>query len=232
MKRNNFPKVLNDINLYYINYFVEIMNQKNSLELDKCFLNTNDPIELFKTWMNKAKETEPNDPNALSLATSDSNGLPSVRIVLLKDFNENGFVFYTNLNSQKSLSLKKNPKAEMCFHWKSLLRQVRINGTVSEVLEKEADDYYDTRSYDSRIGAWASKQSEVLNSRKELIDSINKYKEKYNNEKNVPRPNHWSGWRLMPKEIEFWLNVENRIHERLKYFKDKNGKWNKFLLNP
>jgi pyridoxamine 5'-phosphate oxidase len=232
VKRNNFPKVLNDINLYYINYFVEIMNQKNSLELDKCFLNTNDPIELFKTWMNKAKETEPNDPNALSLATSDSNGLPSVRIVLLKDFNKNGFVFYSNLNSQKSLSLKKNPKAEMCFHWKSLLRQVRINGTVSEVLEKEADDYYDTRPYDSRIGAWASKQSEVLNSRKELIDSINKYKKKYNNEKNVPRPNHWSGWRLLPKEIEFWLNVENRIHERLKYFKDKNGKWNKFLLNP
>jgi len=232
VKRNNFPKVLNDINLYYINYFVEIMNQKNSLELDKCFLNTNDPIELFKTWMNKAKETEPNDPNALSLATTDSNGLPSVRIVLLKDFNENGFVFYTNLNSQKSLSLKKNPKAEMCFHWKSLLRQVRINGTVSEVLEKEADDYYDTRPYDSRIGAWASKQSEVLNSRKELIDSINKYKEKYNNEKNVPRPNYWSGWRLLPKEIEFWLNVENRIHERLKYSKDKNGKWNKFLLNP
>ena len=208
------------------------MNQKNTLELDKCFLNTNDPIELFKTWMNKAKETEPNDPNALSLATSDSNGLPSVRIVLLKDFNENGFVFYTNLNSQKSLSLKKNPKAEMCFHWKSLLRQVRINGTVSEVLEKEANDYYDTRSYDSRIGAWASKQSEVLNSRKELIDSTNKYKEKYNNEKNVPRPNHWSGWRLLPKEIEFWLNVENRIHERLKYSKDKNGNWNKFLLNP
>ncbi len=155
------------------------MNQKNSLELDKCFLNTNDPIELFKTWMNKAKETEPNDPNAFSLATADINGLPAVRIVLLKDFNENGFVFYTNLNSQKSLSLKKNPKAEMCFHWKSLLRQIRINGTVSEVLEKEADDYYNTRSYESRIGAWASKQSEVLNSRKELIDSINKYKEKY-----------------------------------------------------
>ena len=208
------------------------MNQKNTLELDKCFLNANDPIELFKTWMNKAKETEPNDPNAFSLATADINGLPSVRIVLLKDFNENGFVFYTNLNSQKSLSLKKNPKAEMCFHWKSLLRQIRINGTVSEISEKEADDYYETRSYESRISAWASKQSEVLNSRKELIDSINKYKEKYNNEKNVPRPKHWSGWRLLPKEIEFWLNVENRIHERLKYSKDKNDNWNKLLLNP
>ena len=208
------------------------MNQKNSLGLDSCFLDTNDPIELFNKWMNKAKETEPNDPNALSLATSDSNGLPSVRIVLLKDFNENGFVFYTNLNSQKSLSLKKNPKAEMCFHWKSLLRQVRINGTVSEVLEKEADDYYDTRPYDSRIGAWASKQSEVLNSRKELIDSINKYKEKYNNEKNVDRPEYWSGWNLTPKNIEFWLKGENRIHERLKYSKDDNGNWNKFLLHP
>ena len=207
------------------------MNQKNSLELDKCFLNTNDPIELFKTWMNKAKETEPNDPNALSLATSDSNGLPSVRIVLLKDFNKNGFVFYSNLNSQKSLSLKKNPKAEMCFHWKSLLRQVRINGTVSEVLEKEADDYYDTRPYDSRIGAWASKQSEVLNSRKELIDSINKYKRKDKKKKNVPRPNHWSGWRLVPDEIEFWVDGEGRIHERLNY-KNTKGEWNKEILYP
>ncbi len=208
------------------------MNQKNSLELDKCFLNTNDPIELFKTWMNKAKETEPNDPNALSLATSDSKGFPSVRIVLLKDFNENGFVFYTNLNSEKSLSLKENPKAEMCFHWKSLLRQVRVNGTVSQVLEKEADDYYNTRSYNSRIGAWASKQSKILKSREELTDSIIKYKEKYNNEKNVPRPDYWSGWRLLPMEIEFWLNVDDRIHERLKYSKDQNGNWNKFLLNP
>ena len=208
------------------------MNQKNSLELDKCFLNTNDPIELFKTWMNKAKETEPNDPNALSLVTSDSNGLPSVRIVLLKDFNENGFIFYTNLNSQKSLSLKENPIAEMCFHWKSLFRQVRVNGTVSQVIEKEADDYYNTRPYGSRIGAWASKQSKVLNSRKELIDSINKYKEKYNNEKNVPRPDYWSGWKLLPMEIEFWLSIDNRIHERLKYRKDKNGNWDKFLLNP
>ena len=208
------------------------MNQKNSLGLDKCFLDTNDPIELFKNWFNEAKKTEPNDPNAFSLATADSKGFPSVRIVLLKDYNKNRFIFYTNLNSQKSLFIKENPKGEMCFHWKSLLRQVRISGTVSEVLEKEADDYYDTRSYESRIGAWASKQSEVLNNRKELIDSIKKYKEKYNNEKNIPRPNHWSGWRLLPKEIEFWLNVENRIHERLKYSKNSKGEWNKFLLNP
>ena len=153
-------------------------------------------------------------------------------MVLLKDFSKNGFIFYTNLNSQKSLSLKENPKAEMCFHWKSLLRQVRINGYISQVSNKDADKYYNTRPYGARIGAWASKQSEVLQSRSELNNSINKYKKKYNDEKNVPRPDHWSGWNLAPKDIEFWLHTDNRIHERLKYFKDNNGNWNKFLLNP
>jgi pyridoxamine 5'-phosphate oxidase len=208
------------------------MNQKNSLGLDSCFLDTNDPIELFNKWMNKAKETEQNDPNALSLATTDKNGFPSVRIVLLKDFSKNGFVFYTNLNSQKSLSLKENPKAEMCFYWKSLLRQVRISGHTLLVSDKVADDYYNTRSHASRIGAWSSKQSAVLKDRDELINSIKKYKEKYNNEKNVDRPEYWSGWNLTPKNIEFWLEGENRIHERLKYSKDDNGNWNKFLLHP
>ena len=152
------------------------MNQKNLLGLDICFLDTNDPIELFNTWMNKAKETEPNDPNALSLATSDKKGSPSVRMVLLKDFSKNGFIFYTNLNSQKSLSLKENPKAEMCFYWKSLLRQVRISGHISQVSDKDADEYYNTRPYGARIGAWASKQSTVLQSRDELINLMNKYK--------------------------------------------------------
>ena len=208
------------------------MNQKNLLGLDICFLDTNDPIELFNTWMNKAKETEPNDPNALSLATSDKKGCPSVRMVLLKDFSKNGFIFYTNLNSQKSLSLKENPKAEMCFYWKSLSRQVRINGEISQVLDKVADKYYNTRSYGARIGAWASKQSKVLQNRKELINSINEYKKKYNDEKNLPRPDYWSGWNLAPKNIEFWLLADNRIHERLKYSKDNNGNWNKFLLSP
>ena len=208
------------------------MNQKNSLGLDNCFLDTNDPIELFKTWMNKAKETEPNDPNALSLATSDKKGFPSVRMVLLKGFSKNGFVFYTNLNSKKSLSLKENPKAEMCFYWKSLLRQVRVSGYASLVSDKVADDYYNTRRHAARIGAWVSKQSTVLKDKDELINSIKKYKEKYNNEKNVDRPEYWSGWNLTPKNIEFWLKGENRIHERLKYSKDDNGNWNKFLLHP
>ena len=208
------------------------MNQKNLLELDKCFLDVNDPIDLFKYWFNEAKKIELNDPNAFSLATSDSKGFPSVRMVLLKDYSQNGFVFYTNLNSKKSLSIKENPRAEMCFYWKSLSRQIRINGIVSQVTEREADDYYSTRAYGSKIAAWASKQSEVLESRTELLNSIAKYKKKYNDEKKVPRPKNWSGWKLLPKEMEFWNRVEDRIHERLKYSKKVNGEWEKFLLNP
>ena len=208
------------------------MNQKNSLGLDKCFLDTNDPIELFKTWFNEAKKTEPNDPNAFSLAVADSKGRPSVRIVLLKNFNKNGFIFYTNLNSQKSISIKENPKGEMCFHWKSLSRQVRVHGSISHVLDKEADNYYNSREYGSRIAAWASKQSEKLSSRNELIDSIKEYKKKYNNSSKVPRPSYWSGWNLSPISIEFWLDGDNRIHERLKYTKSSNGDWIKSLLSP
>ena len=207
------------------------MNQKNSLGLNSCFLDLDDPIELFKLWMDDAKKSEPNDPNAVSLATSNNN-FPSVRMVLLKDFSQNGFVFYTNLNSQKGNELKENPNAAMCFHWKSLLRQIRINGAVTQVANDVADKYYNSRSYDSRIGAWASKQSKELTSRDKLIDSIKKYKDKYNDKNNVPRPSHWSGLILSPQSIEFWLDGDNRIHERLKYVKDRNGQWIKSLLSP
>ena len=207
------------------------MNQKNSLGLDKRFLDTNDPIELFKNWFNDAKKKELNDPNALSLATSDLKGFPSVRVVLLKNYSQNGFVFYTNLNSSKSLSIKENPRAEMCFYWKSLLRQIRINGTLSQVSEKEADDYYSTRSYGSKISAWASKQSEVLESMTKLISSMEEYKKKYNDEKKVPRPKNWSGWCLHPTSIEFWLGDDYRIHERLRYNKISNN-WKKEILYP
>ena len=207
------------------------MNQKNSLGLNSCFLDLDDPIELFKLWMDDAKKSEPNDPNAVSLATSNNN-FPSVRMVLLKDFSQNGFVFYTNLNSQKGNELKENPKAAMCFHWKSLLRQIRINGVVKQVADDVADRYYNSRSYESRIGAWASKQSKELTSRDQLIDSIKEYKGKYNDENNVPRPSHWSGWILSPQSIEFWLDGDSRIHERLKYIKDRNGQWIKSLLSP
>ena len=208
------------------------MNQKNLLGLNNCFLDIDDPIQLFKIWMDEAKKTEPNDPNALSLATSDKDGFPSVRMVLLKEFSHNGFVFYTNLNSQKGNELKENPKAAMCFHWKSLLRQIRINGVVTQVADDVADKYYNSRSYESRIGAWASKQSKELTSRDQLIDSIKKYKDKYNDENNVPRPSHWSGWILSPQSIEFWLDGDSRIHERLKYIKDSGDQWIKSLLSP
>ena len=207
------------------------MNQKNSLGLNQCFLDLDNPIELFKIWMDEAKKTEPNDPNALSLATSNKDNVPSVRMVLLKEFNQNGFVFYTNLNSQKGNELKENPKAAMCFHWKSLLRQIRINGTVSQVEDGVADQYYNSRGYESRIGAWASKQSKILSSRDELINSIKEFKQKYNDENKVPRPSHWSGWNLSPSSIEFWLDGDNRIHERLKYTLDNNN-WIKSLLSP
>ena len=208
------------------------MNQKNSLGIDLCFKDLNNPIDLFGQWFNEAKKTEINDPNALSLATVGKNGIPSVRMVLLKDFNSDGFVFYTNLNSRKSEDIKSNANASMCFHWKSLLRQVRITGEISKVSDTDADNYYNSRSYGSRIGAWASNQSSILKSREELLKSIEEFKKKYPNENNVPRPKHWSGWNLTPNEIEFWLDGKNRIHERLRYTKKNNNDWEKNLLNP
>ena len=208
------------------------MNEKNSLGLDICFKDEDNPVNLFKEWFKKAETTEPNDPNALSLATADKSGKPKVRMVLLKGYSDDGFTFYTNFNSSKGKDLKENPKASMCFHWKSLLRQIRINGKVSLVSDKVAEEYYSSRAYESRIGAWASKQSEVLNSRDQLIKSIQDYKKKFSNKVNVPRPSHWSGWILFPDSIEFWLDGENRIHERLKYYKDNSGKWIKSLLSP
>jgi len=208
------------------------MNQKNSLGLNKCFLDLNDPFKLFEKWFVEAKKKEINDPNALALGTASSKGIPSVRMVLLKGFDKNGFVFYTNLNSQKGNELKDNPNATMCFHWKSLLRQIRIVGTLKLVDDKTADDYYKTRAYESRIGAWASKQSNILKSRDELLNSLENFKKKYNDKDNVPRPDHWSGWNLKPSSIEFWLDGDNRIHERLKYTLDKNNNWVKNLLSP
>ena len=208
------------------------MNQKNSLGLNKCFLDLDDPFKLFEKWFDEAKKKEINDPNALALGTANKNGIPSVRMVLLKHFDKNGFVFYTNLNSQKGNELKDNPNATMCFHWKSLLRQIRIVGTLKLVDNKTADEYYSTRAYESRIGAWASKQSSVLKSRGELLDNLENFKKKYNNKDDVPRPDHWSGWNLKPSSIEFWLDGDNRIHERLKYSLDENNNWVKNLLSP
>jgi len=190
-----------------------------------------DPLELFKIWMVEAEKKEINDPNALSLATANKNGEPSVRMVLLKDLSPKGFVFYTNLNSRKSNDIKKNPKAEMCFYWKSLRRQIRISGSITQVSDEEADTYFNSRPYESRIGAWASDQSKVMNERKDFLKKIDEFKSKYKNENILPRPKHWSGWCLNPSSIEFWLGDKYRIHERLKYNKISNS-WKKEILYP
>ena len=208
------------------------MNQKNSLGLDKCFRELENPFKLFEEWFNEAKNSELNDPNALALATANKEGASSVRMVLLKSFSEKGFVFYTNLNSKKSEDIKSNPQASMCFHWKSLLRQIRISGKINGVADKEANEYYNSRSYGSRIGAWASNQSTILDNRDQLYKTINIFQKKYPDKNNVPRPEYWSGWNLSPDEIEFWLDGENRIHQRLKYIKLKENHWKKVLLNP
>ena len=155
------------------------MNQKNSLGLNKCFLELDNPFELFQKWFEEAEKKEINDPNALALGTANKKGIPSVRMVLLKGYNKNGFVFYTNLNSQKGNEIKENPNASMCFHWKSLLRQIRIVGTLQQVSDEIADEYYNSRAYESRIGAWASSQSEVMKHRDEFENKIKEFKEKY-----------------------------------------------------
>jgi pyridoxamine 5'-phosphate oxidase len=206
-------------------------NGKNALGLDSCFEDLNNPIELFKKWFSRAKENEINDPNAVAVATSDKSNQPNVRMVLLKGLNDQGFVFYTNFNSTKGRELKINQKASMCFHWKSLRRQVRVLGKVEEVTSKEADDYYNSRPYKNRISAWASSQSQPLDKRETFLDKIKEFEKKYPDANNVPRPPYWSGWRLIPNEIEFWVDGEGRIHERLIY-KNTGGKWSKEILYP
>jgi len=207
------------------------MNKKNSIGLSHIFLDLENPIDLFKIWMSEAEKNEINDPNALSLATANKDNEPSVRMVLLKGLSLKGFVFYTNLNSPKSIDLKNNPKAAMCFHWKSLQRQVRISGNINQVSHEEADNYFNSRPYESRIGAWASDQSKAMDKREDFLKDIEKFKKKYENEKNLPRPKHWSGWCLNPSSIEFWLGDKFRIHERLKYYKISSN-WKKEILYP
>jgi len=194
-------------------------------------MDLDDPLELFKIWMFEAKKKEINDPNALSLATTNKSGEPSVRMVLLKGVNQKGFVFYTNLNSPKSDDLKKNPKAAMCFHWKSVQKQVRISGSVTQVSDEEADLYFNSRPHESRIGAWASDQSKTMLQRKEFLKKIEEFKKKFSDKKKLIRPKHWSGWCLNPSSVEFWLGGQFRIHERLKYKKVLNN-WKKEILYP
>jgi len=206
-------------------------NGKNSLGLDICFEDEANPIVLFKKWFAAAEKSETNDPNALSLATSSPDGISSVRMVLLKGLSDEGFVFYTNFNSKKGNDLNNNPNASMCFHWKSIRRQIRVSGKVNVVDKEEADKYFSSRDYESKISAWASSQSKVMKDRNEFLDKIKEFKKKFSDKNNVPRPPHWSGWRIIPNEIEFWSEVKNRSHQRLNYRKE-NGKWIQEVLYP
>ena len=196
------------------------------------FSTADEPLALFSEWFDDAKAHEPNDPNAMALATVDENGLPNARMVLLKDFSLQGFTFYTNFESAKGRELLANGKAALCFYWKSLRRQVRLRGGVAQVSNEEADAYFETRPRGSRIGAWASQQSRPLEGRFELEKAIALYAAKYAIG-SVPRPDHWSGFRLTPVEIEFWHDRPFRLHDRIVFRRnDVAQAWEKARLYP
>ncbi|MEM1297663.1 MAG: pyridoxamine 5'-phosphate oxidase [Pseudomonadota bacterium] len=195
-----------------------------------------DPYALAQAWLTEAEGTEPQDANAVALSTVDKNGLPNVRMVLLKEIEtsqtKGGFVFYTNFESAKGRELEAVDKAAMVFHWKSLDRQLRLRGIVEKVGAKQADAYYNSRAYQSRIGAWASKQSRPLASRRALMAEVAKLAAKY--PRNPPRPPHWGGFRIRPVEIEFWANGDFRLHDRFRWtrMKPDTDAWTVHRLNP
>lgn len=193
---------------------------------------SSDPFDLFGNWLKEAKQKEINDANAMALATADSSGLPDVRMVLLKDFDPQGFVFYTNLESYKGQQLGDNPQAALCFHWKSLRRQVRVRGVIVAVSQEEADAYFASRARDSRIGAWASAQSRPLEDRFALEKSVAGYAMKFGIGE-VPRPDFWSGFRLVPTRIEFWRDRPFRLHDRLEFMRaEATAAWTTSKLYP
>tara|TARA_Y100000996_G_C22419675_1_gene600878 strand:+ start:94 stop:684 length:591 start_codon:yes stop_codon:yes gene_type:complete len=188
------------------------------------------PIELVDAWLKEAKLSEISDYNAAALSTVSISGKPQVRMVLIKSFDENGAIFYTNLESQKGKALLYNKFASICFHWKSLGKQIRVEGEVEQVSNSLADKYFETRSRNSQVGAWASLQSKKLDSRKVLTDRVNQIERKFNGGK-INRPSFWSGFLLIPNKIEFWVDGESRLHERVEYM--KTGKsWEWSLLYP
>lgn len=195
------------------------------------FTEADEPFDLFAAWMEEAKASEPNDPNAMALATADTDGMPNVRMVLLKGFDKDGFVFYTNTESNKGGELLANMQAAICFHWKSLRRQVRVRGSVTRVSEAEADEYFRSRPRDSRIGAWASQQSRPLESRFALEKAVAVNAARYAIG-DVPRPPHWTGFRITPKSMEFWMDKPFRLHDRVQFKRLEDGGWTKARLYP
>lgn len=197
--------------------------------MNRVFTEAADPILLFSEWLTAAEATEPNDPNAMALATVDERGMPDVRIVLLKGHDAQGFVFYTNFASTKGQQLSAHPVAALVIHWKSLRRQVRVRGVVTPVTTAEADAYFASRSRGSQIGAWASSQSRPLESRAILEAAAAATAARYPDA--VPRPPYWSGFRLNPSEIEFWQDGAYRLHDRVVFRREGEG-WQRTLLNP
>jgi pyridoxamine 5'-phosphate oxidase len=196
------------------------------------FTEESEPFTLFGKWLKDAEGSEINDPNAVALATVDEHGLPNVRMVLLKGYDENGFVFYTNFESQKGEEILGQKKAAMVFHWKSQRRQVRLRGPVEIVTDAEADAYYATRARGSRIGAWASKQSRPLEGRFALEKSVAEYTAKYAIG-DIPRPHYWSGFRIRPVSIEFWHDRPFRLHDRVEFRRETpDGNWEKVRMYP
>lgn len=189
-----------------------------------------DPVGLFRVWLEEAAKSEPAYPEAVALATVDGDGQPTVRMVLLKKVDSHGFVFYTNGKSRKGVEIAQNPKAGLCFYWKSLSRQVRVDGRIEEISAIEADTYYYSRSITSRLGAWASEQSRPLDSRETLEKRFAEYREKFGDD--VPRPDHWKGYCLIPDRIEFWKEGEDRLHDRFVYTSDGEDGWDVARLYP
>ncbi|MXO60574.1 pyridoxamine 5'-phosphate oxidase [Altererythrobacter salegens] len=190
-----------------------------------------DPFALFDAWFAEARASEPNDANAMALATATPGAAPSVRMVLLKGHGPNGFVFYTNAESRKGGEVRANPQAALLFHWKSLRRQVRIEGPLSEVTAQEADDYFHSRHPLSQLGSAASDQSRPLDRRQTYLDRVDELAARYEGQE-IPRPPHWTGFRCTPERIEFWLDRENRLHERRQFNRRADGGWTSTLLYP
>jgi pyridoxamine 5'-phosphate oxidase len=189
-----------------------------------------DPFEHFRGWFAEAEKSEPNDPNAMAAASATADGRPSVRMVLLKEWDERGFVFYTNMESRKGDELNSNPVAALLFHWKSLRRQVRIEGAVEQVSDAEADAYYASRARLSRLGAWASEQSRPLPRRGALLRRVARFEATYLG-REVPRPPFWSGYRVVPARFEFWQDMPFRLHDRTVYVRAPEG-WDTMKLYP